>query len=82
MAYIRQISLKDAVGMLRRQYEAALKRAGRIYQIVRLHSLDPQTLRASMQLYQSTTTRPDAPLSRAQREMIAVVVSRANDCFY
>jgi hypothetical protein len=34
-----------------------------------------------MQLYLSAHKGP-SPLSRAQREMIATVVSTANDCFY
>ena len=83
MPYIRIIDEDEAEGALARQYEAARKRTGgRIYEIVKMHSHDPASLRASMQLYQATTTSPDAPLERVHREMIAVVVSRANDCFY
>lgn len=82
MAYVRTVAEEDATGSLQRQYRAARSRAGRIYEIVRIHSLDPAALRASMQLYQATTTRADSPLSRQEREMIAVVVSRANECFY
>ncbi len=82
MPYIRTISLDEATGSLERQYRAALKRADRIYKIVELHSLDPAVLRSSMALYQATTTREPSPLPRTTREMIAVVVSRANDCFY
>ena len=82
MAYVRTVAEVFATGSLQRQYRAARSRAGRIYEIVRIHSLDPAALRASMQLYQATTTRADSPLSRQEREMIAVVVSRANECFY
>ena len=35
-----------------------------------------------MSLYGATTTRPDAPLPRWFRELIAVTVSRLNHCFY
>ena len=72
----------EAEGTLARHYRAALRRAGRIYGIVRLHSLDAELLGASMRLYQATTTSEKLPLSRARRELIAVVTSRANDCFY
>lgn len=83
MAYVRIIDEDEAEGALARQYKAARSRtSGRIYEIVKLHSLDPAALRASMQLYQAVTTASDAPLSRIERETIAVVVSRANDCFY
>ena len=82
MAYIKTVPEDEATGPLARQYEASRGRSGGVAGIVRLHSLDPQSLRASMQLYLSTTVRPDAPLSRMEREFIATVVSRANECFY
>ena len=82
MAYIKTVGDTDATGVLARQYEAARGRSGSVAQIIRLHSLDPQALRASMQLYLATTVRPDSPLGRMEREFIATVVSRANDCFY
>ena len=82
MAYIKTVSDEEATGTLARQYEAARGRSGSVAQIVRLHSLDPQSLRASMQLYLATTVRADSPLSRLEREFIATVVSRANECFY
>jgi alkylhydroperoxidase family enzyme len=60
----------------------ARKRAGRVYGIVRLMSVQPTILRASMGLYAATTTDPRSPLPRWFRELIAVTVSRRNDCFY
>jgi alkylhydroperoxidase family enzyme len=82
MAWIRIIDEDEAEGSLERQYRAARKRAGKVFQILKVHSLDPPTLRASMALYMATTTSDSVPLSRVHREMIAVVVSRANECFY
>jgi alkylhydroperoxidase family enzyme len=35
-----------------------------------------------MRLYVATTTSPRSPLPRWFRELIAVEVSRANDCSY
>ena len=58
-----------------------MRRAGRIWNIVAVQSQNPGALRDSMRLY-STLMFGASPLSRAQREMIAVVTSRANDCFY
>jgi len=81
MAYIDTVPLGEAEGTLRREYDEATARSGRIWNIVRIMSPNPETLRASMQLYLSTMHGP-SPLSRAQREMIAVVVSRANGCHY
>lgn len=82
MAWIRTIDPDDAEGRLRRSYDAAMARAGRVYGIVRLMSLDPAVLDASMGLYLSTTVNPKVPLPRWFRELIAVAVSRLNDCFY
>jgi alkylhydroperoxidase family enzyme len=81
MAFIRTVSFENATGMLKRLYDEAMKRAGRIWNVVRLMSINPRTLRASMGLYTATLHSP-SPLSRAQREMIATVVSRTNNCFY
>jgi alkylhydroperoxidase family enzyme len=44
-------------------------------------SLNPETLRASMELYRAVMFGR-SELSRAERELLAVVVSRANDCHY
>jgi alkylhydroperoxidase family enzyme len=44
-------------------------------------SLAPRQLRASMAIYREVMFG-ESPLTRAQREMLAVVVSRANDCHY
>jgi alkylhydroperoxidase family enzyme len=81
MAYIETIPPESATGLLARIYEAAIRRAGRVFNILRVQSLGPHALQSSMALYQSTTLA-DSPLSRSQREMIAVVVSRENGCHY
>ena len=81
MAWIRTVGDDEALGSLAKHYRGALRRAGRVFGIVRLHSLDPRLLGASMRLYHATTTDEDLPLTRAQRELIAVVTSKANDCF-
>ena len=65
-----------------RLYDAAVKRAGKVFNILRLQSQRPKVLRASTQLYMEVMFSDDNGLSRAQREMIATAVSRANRCFY
>ena len=82
MAWIRTVEPSAARGLLRRLYEAAERRAGRIYNIIRLQSLRPKVLRSSTQLYLEVMHSRDSGLSRAQREMIATVVSQVNGCFY
>ncbi len=82
MAWIELIAPERATGLLKQLYDAAMKRAGRIYNVIKLQSRRPKVLRASTQLYMEIMHSPDSPLSRAQREMIATVVSRTNECFY
>jgi len=62
-------------------YDAAMHRAGYVAQVLRLMSIKPRTLKPSMELYLAVMHGP-SKLTRAQREMIAVAVSRANDCHY
>lgn len=81
MPYIRTVPPEEATGQLARQYEAAIRRAGRIFHIVSVQSLHPSALAASIRLYRTVMLDP-APLERATREMIAVVTSRELDCFY
>ena len=49
--------------------------------IVGIMSLNPRVLRTSMDFY-SAIMYGGSPLSRGQRELLAVVVSRANHCRY
>ncbi len=81
MAWIRTVTESEAAGRLKSQYDAAVARAGKVWNIVKLHSQNPDHLAASMYLYRAVMFGA-SPLTRAQREMIAVVVSRANRCEY
>jgi uncharacterized peroxidase-related enzyme len=81
MAWIQTVSDEQADGLLKKIYEAAVARAGRVFNVVRVMSLNPATLRASLGLYQAVMFGR-SPLSRAQRELLATVVSRANGCRY
>jgi uncharacterized peroxidase-related enzyme len=81
MPWIDVISLEKATGALKREYEAALKRAGRIWNIVSIMSQNPQAMKRSMDFY-STLMFGRSPLCRSQREMLAMVVSATNHCIY
>jgi alkylhydroperoxidase family enzyme len=81
MAFIRVINQDDADGDLGREYAKALKRAGRIYNVIKIQGLRPAALRDSVRLYIDVMHGP-GELTRAEREMIAVVVSAANACHY
>lgn len=82
MAWIRTIAPDEATGLLKRLYGQAVARAGKVFNVLRLQSLRPEVLKAGVALYTEVMISPRSPLSRAQREMIAVAVSRANQCHY
>lgn len=81
MPWIKQIPIEEAAGLLKAQFDAALKRAGRVWRIVHIMSLNPRAMRDSIMFY-ATVMMGESPLSRVQREMLAVVVSSENDCYY
>ncbi len=81
MPWIEQISVEDAAGMLKKEFDKAIQRAGRLWHIVHIMSLNPRVLRTSMDQY-SAIMHGRSPLSRAQREMLATVVAVENDCYY
>ena len=82
MAWIRTVAPGEATGLLKRLYDEAIARAGKVFNVLRIQSLRPEVLRAGIALYQEMMLSPRSPLSRARREMIAVAVSRANGCHY
>lgn len=81
MAYIEIIEPEDAGELLAQEYSKARKRAGRVFNILKIQSQSPQSLVSSVRQY-LTIMYGDSPLSRTQREMLAVVVSNANGCHY
>ena len=81
MAYLRLVDEDEASGLLKEEYDAAVARAGKVFNIVKAMSLRPAVLRRSMELYREAM-HGRSGLSRIERELLAVVVSRANDCHY
>ena len=81
MPWIKVVEPEDATGELKQEYDDAAQRAGKVFNILKVQSLNPDALRASMQMYRATMFGPSG-LSRAEREMLATVVSWANHCFY
>jgi len=81
VAHLRLVNEDEASGLLKEEYDAAVARAGKVFNIVRAMSLRPGVLRSSMQLYRDVMFGRSG-LSRVERELLAVVVSRANDCHY
>ncbi|MSO95484.1 MAG: hypothetical protein EXQ81_06790 [Thermoleophilia bacterium] len=81
MPHIRLTEPDEATGLLASEYDAAVGRAGKIFNIVKAMSLRPEVLHASMEMYKAIMFGPSA-LTRAERELLATVTSRHNACHY
>lgn len=81
MAYINIIEPEEATGLLKTIYDELKQKRGKLARIHKIQSLNPETIVTHMDLYLSVMFSK-SPLSRAQREMMAVVVSAANKCEY
>ncbi|MBN1201762.1 MAG: peroxidase-related enzyme [Anaerolineae bacterium] len=81
MPWIDVIDEAHADGALKAAYEEIKGARGKVANIMRIHSLKPETMLAHKDLYVSLLFR-DSGLSREERELIAVVISAANGCAY
>ena len=81
MAWIDIIEEENAEGSLKEQYDQLIEPWGGVDNILKIHSLNPKSLAAHVQLYK-TLMYGKSPLRRTDREMIAVVVSTINQCHY
>lgn len=79
--WIRVIEPEQAKDRLREVYDETLKKRGKLAEVHKIHSLNPESLAAHMQLYM-TLMFGQSPLPRRERELIGVAVSRTNGCAY
>ncbi len=81
MSWIDEIDVGDADGKLQEMYAELVAQRGKVSNILKVHSLNPQALGDHLDLYM-TLMFGKSGLSRPEREAVAVVVSAANDCAY
>ncbi len=81
MPWIRQIPIEQATGLLKQEFDKAIERAGRVWNIVHIMSLNPRVLKDGIRFYGGVMFGR-SPLTRAQRELLATVVSAELDCHY
>ena len=83
VSWISLTTPADAPDMLRAIYERIRSRssAGRVAHVWQAQGREPGTLAATFELYRALMDDP-APLTRAQAELIALVVSATNGCAY
>ena len=81
MSYIDIIKESDATGELAKLYKRFGNPDGSVDNVLKVHSLNPASLEAHCALYVQSCHKP-SPVTRAEREMIGVTVSRLNKCTY
>ena len=81
MPYIRQINEDESEGKLKEHYNSLIKSRGKLSNIMKIHSLNPGSMMAHMDLYLKIMFGKTA-LKREENELIAVVVSSINKCDY
>lgn len=81
MAFIEVIEHEQATGELKEIYDHLVTTRGKLAEVHKIQSLNPQSIMNHMELY-LTIMFGKSPLKRYQREMIAVVVSSSNNCKY
>ncbi len=81
MSWIEEIEVGEADGKLAEMYGELVQKRGKISNILKVHSLNPQAMQDHLGLYM-TLMFGKSGLSRLEREAVAVVVSANNECEY
>ncbi len=81
MSWISEIPVDEAEGELADVYRELTEKRGKVSNILKVHSLNPEAMQRHLDLYM-TLMFGQSGLSRAEREAIGVVVSAENECQY
>ena len=81
MSWIRVINEAKATGKLDAIYDEMKKKRGKVSNIMKVHSLNPDAMQRHIDLYLALMFGT-SKLSREERELIAVVASAADRCEY
>lgn len=81
MANIEVIDFENSEGRLKEIYQMLIDKRGKLADIHMIQSLNPESIVTHMDLYM-TIMFGQSPLSREQREIMAIVVSVTNNCIY
>lgn len=81
MSRIKVIQPEDATGRLKEVYDEIIQKRGQLAEVHKIQSLRPESIVKHMDLYLEIMFSK-SELSRAEREMMAVVTSVTNKCNY
>ncbi len=82
--HVSALPVPDAAGLdadLQAAFAKCVEKLGFVPNVLQAYSLRPQKLRNFMAMYNELMLAPSG-LSKLEREMVAVVVSSANRCYY
>ena len=74
MAFIKLFKFEESSGLLKKEYEIGMRRAGRIWNVLTIQSQTPEILKPSLNLNGSTIFG-NSNISRFDSELLAVVTS-------
>lgn len=81
MARIKVIPHEEAKGELKTVYDELIAKRSKLSEVLKVQSFHPASIRSHVALFMDIMFSKTA-LSRAEKEMLAVVVSAANGCVY
>lgn len=81
MSRINVIQHEDAGPPLKEIYDDLVQKRGKLSEVLKIQSLHPQSIQSHVQFYMDIMFSKTA-LNRAEKELIAVVVSATNGCLY
>lgn len=81
MSRIQVIQPEEATGELKEIYEEMVQKRGKLSEVLKIQSLHPGSIRSHVNFYMDIMFSK-TELNRAEKELIAVVVSVANGCIY
>jgi len=81
MAFIKTIEQNEATGRLKEIYDDLIQKRGQLAEVHKIQSLRPESIIKHIDLYMEIMFAK-SELSRAEREMMAVITSVSNNCHY
>src|SRR6056297_1928834 len=81
MAWIETIDETDADDDLKKMYKKLKTKRGKVSNILKIQSLLPKTIESHMNFYTDIMFNKST-ISREEKELIAVLVSKINNCPY
>lgn len=81
MPYVKTIPYEEAQGELKEAYDIMIKTRGRIPNVQAVSSLKPNIMKTLM-AHSASVMHGESGVTRAEKEMVAAVVSATNKCQY